>query len=140
MRTDELKKLNEHFYDEVFRRHNLDAIDELLTEDFVEHNLLPGQSPGRQGAKEFIGHLLQAFPDLEPVVENQIAEGDLVAAVLSMTGTHQADFLGMPATGRKAIVQVMDMSRVRDGKFCDHWGLADLGGLMAQLGVAPEGR
>jgi steroid delta-isomerase-like uncharacterized protein len=140
MRVDELKKLNEHFYDEVFRRRDVGAIDELLTDDFVEHNLWPGQTPGRQGTKEFIAHLLQAFPDLEVAIENQIAEGDTVAAVLRMSGTHQGDFVGIPATGRKVIVQFMDMSRVRDGRFCDHWGLADMGGLMAQLGVAPGGR
>lgn len=136
MRGDDLKKLNEHFYDEVFRRRNVDAIDELLTEDFVEHIPMPEQDAGRQGAKDFIGHMLQAFPDLDLQIENQIVEGDTVAAVVRMTGTHQADFVGVPATGRKVSVEVMDMVRVRDSRFCDHWGLADMGALMTQLGVA----
>jgi predicted ester cyclase len=48
--------------------------------------------------------------------------------------------MGIPATGKKVSVEVMDMGRVREGKFCDHWGLADMGGLMAQLGVAPVAR
>lgn len=140
MRGDELKKVNERFYDEVLRQRNVEAIDELVAEDFVEHILWAGQTPGRQGTKEFIGHLLRAFPDLEVVVENEIAEGDTVAAVVRMTGTHQADFMGIPATGRKVIVHVMDMVRFRDGRVSDHWGLADMGGMMAQLGAAPGGR
>lgn len=136
MQTEDLKKLNEHFYDEVFRRRHVDAIDELLTDDFVEHTPAPGQATDRQGAKEFIGQMLQAFPDIDFAIENQIAEGDTVAAVGTMTGTHQGEFLGVPATGRKVSVQVMDTGRVRSGRFYDHWGLVDVPGLMAQLGVA----
>ena len=136
MSAEDLKKLNNHFYDEVFRRRHLDAVDELLTDDFVEHTPAPGQATDRQGAKDFIGQMLQAFPDLNFEIENQIAEGDTVAAVGTMTGTHNSDFLGVPATGRRVSVAVMDTGRVREGRFTDHWGLVDVPGLMAQLGVA----
>ncbi len=136
MSAEDLKKLNNHFYDEVFRRRHLEAVDELLTDDFVEHTPGPGQATDRQGAKDFIGQMLQAFPDLNFEVEHQIAEGDTVAAVGTMTGTHNSDFLGVPATGRRVSVAVMDTGRVREGKFTDHWGLVDVPELMAQLGVA----
>jgi len=136
MSAEDLKKLNNHFYDEVCRRRHLEAVDELLTEDFVEHTPAPGQATDRQGAKDFIGQMLQAFPDLNFEVENQIAEGDTVAAVGTMTGTHNSDFLGVPATGRRVSVAVMDTGRVREGRFTDHWGLVDVSELMAQLGVA----
>lgn len=136
MSAEDLKKLNNHFYDEVFRRRHLEAVDELLTDDFVEHTPAPGQATDRQGAKDFIGQMLQAFPDLNFEVENQIAEGDTVAAVVTMTGTHNSDFLGVPATGRRVSVAVMDTGRVREGRFTDHWGLVDVPELMAQLGVA----
>jgi steroid delta-isomerase-like uncharacterized protein len=135
MQTADLKKLNEHFYDEVFRRRHVDAIDELLTDDFIEHTPAPGQATDRRGAKQFIGQMLQAFPDLDFVIENQIAEGDAVSATGTMTGTHRAEFLGVPATGRKISVQFMDTGRVRNSKFYDHWGLVDVPSLMAQLGV-----
>jgi steroid delta-isomerase-like uncharacterized protein len=137
MHAEDLKKLNEHFYDEVFHRRHLDAVDELLTEDFVEHTPAPGQGADRRGAKDFIGQMLQAFPDLEFTIENQIAEGDMIAAVGMMSGTHQAEFLGVAATGRRVSVAVMDTGRVRDGRFSDHWGLVDVPALMAQLGVPP---
>jgi steroid delta-isomerase-like uncharacterized protein len=140
MHAEDLKKLNEHFYDEVFRRRHVDAIDELLTDDFIEHTPAPGQATDRQGAKDFIGQMLLAFPDLDFTIQNQIAEGDTVAAVVTMTGTHRADFVGVPATGRQVSVQVMDTARARDGRFCDHWGMVDMPTLMAQLGVAAPSR
>jgi steroid delta-isomerase-like uncharacterized protein len=135
MNAADIKKLNEYFYDEVFRRRNVDAVDELLTDDFMEHIPAPGQGTDRQAAKGFIGQMLQAFPDLDLTIENQIAEGDTVAAVATMTGTHKGDFLGAPATGRQVSVTFMDTARVRDGKFSDHWGLVDLPTLMEQMGV-----
>jgi steroid delta-isomerase-like uncharacterized protein len=140
MGSEDLTNLNERFYEEVFRRRNVNAIDDLLTDDFVEHIPAPGQDTGRQGAKDFIGQVLQAFPDLDIRIEEQIVQGDKIAAVVRMQGTHRGDFVGIPATGKKISVEVMDMGRVRGGKFCDHWGLADIGGLMAQLGVAPAAR
>jgi steroid delta-isomerase-like uncharacterized protein len=135
MHAEDIKKLNEYFYDEVFRRQHVDAIDDLLTDDFVEHIPAPGQSANRQGAKEFIGQMLRAFPDLDFEIESQIAEGDTVAVVGTMKGTHSGEFLGVPASGRKVRVMVMDTSRVRDGKFSDHWGLVDVPTLMEQVGV-----
>jgi steroid delta-isomerase-like uncharacterized protein len=137
MKPQDLKALNERFLDEVFRNRNVDAIDDLLADDFVEHILFPGQAAGKQGTKEFIGQMLEAFPDLEFEVEAEIAEGDMVASQMVMTGTHRAEFAGIPATGRKVSVHFMDMGRVRNGKFSDHWGLADTGALMTQLGVSP---
>ena len=140
MQAEDIKKLNQYFYEEVFRRQHVDAIDELLTDDFVEHIPAPGQATDRQGAKMFIGHMLQAFPDLDFEIESQIAEGDTVAAVGTMTGTHRAEFLGVPGTGRKVSVAVMDTSRVRDGKFSDHWGLVDVPALLTQVGIqSPTG-
>jgi steroid delta-isomerase-like uncharacterized protein len=137
MGSDDLKQLNERFNEEVFRHKHIDAIDQLLTEDFVEHTPAPGQATDRQGVKDFISQMMQAFPDLDFVLESQIAEGDMVSAVGKMTGTHKADFMGVPATGRKISVPVMDTGRVRNGQFSDHWGLVDVPELMNQLGVAP---
>lgn len=136
MHAEDIKKLNEYFYDEVFRRQHVNAIDDLLTDDFVEHLPAPGHGADRQGAKTFIGHMLQAFPDLDFQIENQIVEGDMIAVVGQMTGTHRGEFLGVPATGRKVNVTVMDTSKVRDGKFSDHWGLVDVPTLMNQVGMA----
>ena len=138
MGSEDLKQLNQRFNDEVFRRKRIDAIDEMLTDDFVEHTPAPGQATDREGAKDLTRQMLQAFPDLDVVVENQIAEGDMVSSIGKMTGTHKADFMGVPATGKKISVPVMDTGRVRNGKFSEHWGLVDVPAMMTQLGVAPK--
>jgi predicted ester cyclase len=137
MQVMDLKELNEHFNDEIFRHRHLDTVDEILTEDFVEHTPAPGQGTDRRATKEFLGQMLQAFPDLDFTIESQIAEGDMVSSVGRMTGTHEADFMGVAATGRHISVQVMDTARARDGRFSEHWGLVDVPALMTQLGVAP---
>ena len=138
MGSDDLKQLNQRFNDEVFRRNRIDAIDEMLTDDFVEHMPAPGQATNREGAKDFMRQMVQAFPDLDFVMENQIAEGDMVSSIGKMTGTHKAGFMGVPATGRKISVPVMDTGRVRNGKFSEHWGLVDVPAMMTQLGVTPK--
>lgn len=138
MHAEDLKKLNEHFYDEVFGRRHIEAIDELLTDDFIEHTPAPGQATDRQGTKDFIGKLLQALPDLRLRIENQTAEGDMIATVVRMSGIHTSEFMGVPATGRRFSVIVMDTGRVRDGRFSEHWGLVDTSALMTQLGMNPS--
>ena len=138
MGSEDLKQLNQRFNDEVFGRRRVDAIDELLTDDFVEHTPAPGQATDRQGTKDLIGQMMQAFPDLEYVMESQIAEGDMVSSIGKMTGTHKAEFMGVPATGRKISIPVMDTGRVRNGKFSEHWGLVDVPAMMTQLGAAPQ--
>ena len=137
MQAQELKQLNERFNEEVFRRHRIDAIDELLTDDFIEHTPPPGAGTDRQATKDFLALMLQAFPDLDISIESQIAEGDTVATVAVMTGTHQGEFMGIPATGRQVAVRTMDTERVRGGRFSEHWGIFDVPDLMGQLGVAP---
>jgi steroid delta-isomerase-like uncharacterized protein len=137
MAADDLKKLNEQFYEEVFRLHHLDAIDNMLTDDFVEHTPAPGQGRDRQATKVFLGQMMKAFPDLEFTIDSQIAEGDTVSALATMTGTHQDEFMGVPATGRRVTVMSMDTSRVRNGKFSEHWGLVDVPQMMSQMGLQP---
>jgi steroid delta-isomerase-like uncharacterized protein len=137
MQAQDVKRLNEQFYEQVFKRRDVSAIDNLLTDDFVEHTPAPGQATTKQGAKDFIAQMLQAFPDLDYSIDSQIAEGDTVSAVTTMTGTHRGDFMGVPATGKKIKVQFLDTGRVRGNKFSEHWGLVDVPSMMSQLGVAP---
>lgn len=139
MSAEELRKANAHFYDEIFRRRNVDALDELLSEDFVEHIPGPGQQTDRQGTKDFIAQVLAAFPDMEIEIERDVVEGDIIASVVRFTGTHQGEFAGVPATGKRVSVYATDFGRLRDGRWTDHWGLVDTAGLMAQLGVMPGG-
>jgi len=79
-----------------------------------------------------------AFPDVRFTVEDQIADGDLLANRFTVRGTHQGEFMGIPPTGKQATVSGIDMIRVRDGKVVEHWVQMDQMGLMQQLGLMPS--
>ena len=68
-----------------------------------------------------------------------VGEDDTVATYKTFTGTHQGEFMGIPATGKRVTVQVMDFVRVRDGKIAEHSNVVDVFGLLAQLGAMPSG-
>ena len=74
-----------------------------------------------------------AFPDGKFEVEDLIAEGDKVFVRARMTGTHQGEFMGMPAAGRTINVGVADFLRIEDGQAVEHWGVTDTGAMMQQL-------
>jgi len=130
------KALVRRFVEEVQRRGDLAAIDEFLAPDVVNHTPPPGMPGDREGSREVIGAIRAAFPDHDAVVEHMVAEGDLVASYKTFTGTHRGEFMGIPPTGRRVTMRVMDFVRIRDGKVTDHWNIVDVAGMLAQLGVA----
>jgi steroid delta-isomerase-like uncharacterized protein len=122
------------FYEEVINGKNLDVIDELVTPDVVDHTF---GSQGVEATKQFFRMLQQAFPDLHAEVHDVIAEGELVAARVTHSGTHQGEFVGIPATGRQTRVSGVDLFRMQDGRHAEHWGGPDMASLLQQLGVMP---
>jgi steroid delta-isomerase-like uncharacterized protein len=79
--------------------------------------------------------LRAAFPDISIEVEDVVAAGDRVAFRGTLRGTHEGEFLGIPATGRHVTVSLVDIIRVEDGRFAEHWGGPDFLDLVRQLGV-----
>lgn len=123
--------------EEGWNKGNLEAIDELFVPDFVEHQV--GFGPGRDAVKGSIRSLRIAFPDLHLTFEDVVAEGDMVWARLSGAGTHEGPFMGLPATGRRMRVDVIDIVRVADGRLVEHWGVADRLSVAQQIGLVPGG-
>lgn len=78
-----------------------------------------------------------AFPDLTPEVRHLVQEGDVVSAWLSYTGTHQSDYAGIPASGRKVKFAAWDLLRIREGKIVEITQYCDLFTIMSQLGALP---
>src|SRR4051794_36614029 len=112
--SDANKLLLEDFYEEVVNRDNFDLIDELLSESFTEHEEFPGLGSGREGVKEFFRMFKTAFPDAKFTPEQMIAEGDVVMARVKVRGTHQGEFMGVPATGKPIEVQAIDIVKFKD--------------------------
>ena len=114
------------------------TMESLIADDFVDNDAKPGMAPGRQGMIDMMGMFVGAFPDLNVVVDHWVAEGDLVAGVMTTKGTQTGEFMGMPDSGKKFSVREMHMVRVANGKMAEHWGLANEMSMMQQLEFMPE--
>lgn len=136
--TTDLKAMAKRFNDEAFNKGNVDVIDELVADDFVDHQELPGLEPTKEGLKNFTKLFHQAFPDMKVEMIAAVAEGDEVWVHSQFTGTHKGEFMGIPATGKTVTFAMFDRVKVRDGKAVEHWGLTDDLGMMTQLGLVPE--
>lgn len=131
--------LAHRFYREVMSEGNLDAVDELCAEDFVEHEEFPGLTPDREGVKGFVTMFRGGFPDLHVEVEEILESEDKVVARIRMQGTHNGEFMGIPASGKKIDVPCIDVVRIADGRAAEHRGITDGMALMQQIGAVPEG-
>jgi len=125
------------FIEEVINQGRLDAADEIVQENFIELDPLPGQRQGREGLKEVIAMMRAAFPDIHWVADETIASGEKVVTRFTWTGTHRGVFLGIPATGRNVLVKGVVIDRLTGGKMADSRILMDGLGMMQQLGVIP---
>ena len=128
---------------DIYERINtgdIDGFGEFLSDDFVEHEELPGLEPTKEGVQAFFRMYRAAFPDLRMSVEDLVVSGDKAVARVRATGTHQGEFMAMPATGRSVDVQLIDIMRFGDdGLVREHWGVFDAMTMMQQLGAIPEG-
>jgi steroid delta-isomerase-like uncharacterized protein len=112
----------------------------MLADDFVEHEETPGLAPTKDGVLEFFRMYRAAFPDLRMDPEDVLASGDKVVARVRATGTHQGEFMGLPPTGKRVDVQLIDIIRFDDdGLAREHWGVVDVMAMMQQLGAVPDG-
>jgi steroid delta-isomerase-like uncharacterized protein len=139
--TEALKTLAQRFADDVINRRDLDtALTELVVEDFVEQNPLPGQGPGRAGLADVLAGMFAAFPDLHWTLHDTVAEGDRIMTFSTWTDTHRGDFMGIPATDRSVTVEAWTLDRYRDAQLIESRIIMDIAGLLTQLGVLPAVR
>jgi len=119
---------------------DIDGFGALLADDFVEHEETPGLAPTKDGVLEFFRMYRAAFPDLRMEPEDVLASDDKVVARLRATGTHQGEFMGIPATGKSVDVPLIDIIRFGDdGLAHEHWGVINEMAMMQQLGLVPDG-
>jgi steroid delta-isomerase-like uncharacterized protein len=137
MSPEENKAVVRHFVEEVFNQGNLAAVDRFLAAEYRDANALPGQEPGREGAKRAFSLYQEVFPDLRYTIEEMIAEGDTVVTRVTFRGTHRGAFLGIPPTNRQVSIPAVHITRLVEGTIKEHWSLMDDLGLMQQLGVVP---
>jgi steroid delta-isomerase-like uncharacterized protein len=125
------------FVDEVINQGKMGSAEEFVWEDVVEQVPLPGQGPGLEGLKDVLRGMRSAFPDIDFSIKEQVCEGDKVVSRFEWTGTHKAEFMGVPATGRQVRVWGVVIDRLEAGRIKDTRILMDTLGLMMQLGALP---
>ncbi len=129
-----------NFIEKVLNLGHIEATGEFFWDDMVEQAPFPGQGPGIEGLKDVLRGMRAGFPDLHWSVQQQIAQGADVLTRFEWTGTHRAEFLGVPATGRPVKVWGMVIDRFEGEKIKHSRIIMDALGLMMQLGVFPPPR
>ena len=122
--------------EEVQGRGDFELFEELFADDFVDHTPQPGTTADKDGVRILYHRLRDAFSDFRPEIHWQTVDGDLVTTYKTYHGTHRGDFLGIAPTGRTVRFDTVDAMRVRDGRIVEHWGVADLYGVVGQLGAS----
>lgn len=127
------KAVMAEFGTKVFAGKDFSALNSLMREDYIQHNPLVGQ--GRKGFLEFFKAWFKASPDFAFDLKQIVSEGDKVWVYGTYSGTHQGDWLGIPATGKAYKFDAVDIFRVQDGQLAEHWDVLDVYNLFKQLGT-----
>ena len=132
------KALVRRFVDEVQSAGNIDLIDEVCSPEFVNHSAPPGIPADCEGIKIVTAMFRGAFPDSYFTVEDMVAEGDKVVTRKTFHGTHEGELMGIPPTGRRVSMGLIDIVRISGGRVVEHWSVGDNLGMMQQLGIIPQ--
>lgn len=136
--SDENKALLRRWFDEVWNQGRPEAIDELFAADGIAHGLSDDDAAplkGPAGFKPFHQVFRGAFPDIEVVVEDMIAEGDKVVARCTVRGKHAGDHLGIAATNTPVSFDGIAIVRIADGKIVEAWNNFDFMKMNRQVGL-----
>jgi len=138
MSSEDNKAIVRRFFEEVLNEKRLDRADELVAPDYLDHDAVPGQGPGLEGARQQRwARYFAAIPDLHTTIDDLVAEGDKVVVRYTGEGTQQGELLGIPPTGKRFRFSGICIIRLAEGKIAENWEQDDLLGLMQQLGVLP---
>lgn len=127
-----------HRFYAAFNARNLDALDEVMAADVVDHNAMPGQPAGIAGVKMDLAGYFAAFSDIQIEVEQMLVSGDYVTVRQVARGVHDGNFLGLPATGKPVVIQSHDIGRVENGRIVEVWHVEDLLNTLFQIGAFPS--
>ena len=132
----EKKDVAHRLHSEIWSEGNLDLVDEIVAAGYVEHNpSVPHDARGPADYKESVQMFRTAFPDLTLTEEDTIVEGDKVVSRVTLRGTHEGEFMGVEPTGAKVESEGIVINRIVDNQLVESWPLADMMGVMQQLGV-----
>ena len=130
-----VRQINEEFHNQG-RIH--EAIERWFAPGFVNHSAPPGLPPTREGNEVFSTMFRRAFPDYQVTIHDVIVEGDKVVTRKTFSGTHQGDWMGVPASGREVSFGAIDIVRMDGDQVVEHWAQFDMLTLAQQIGALPS--
>ena len=132
------KALVKAFYENVVNNHKVNAMDQYCAATFTDHNPEMGHTgQGLDDNKKSFGEWFASMPDAHASVDNIVADGDMVWALVTFSGTMKGDMGPMKATNKTFKIGGMELAHVKDGKIIERWGYYDKMGMMMQLGLMP---
>jgi steroid delta-isomerase-like uncharacterized protein len=137
MSIQENKDVVHQILEKFWNAHDLAAADELIAPDFINHDPVSPGVTDREGLKAYAGALFFAFPDFHVTIDDEVGEGDKVAKIWTVHGTHKNEFQGIPATGKFITVKGITIYRITDGKLVELTWAYNMLGLLQQLGAIP---
>ena len=135
--SEDNKSTVRNYFEQVWNKGRLDRFEDYVAEDIVPHN--PGPGPTDAGAmKEALGGFRRALPNIHIALDDEIGADDKVIVRWTLSGTHEGEFQGIPATGKDVAVTGITIFRLAEGKIAEYWLEANNLGMMQQLGVIPS--
>src|SRR5512135_2322474 len=125
------------FIDSLFTKGDVDSVYECLAEGFVHHDPPLGQTGDREGMRAVGALVRSGFPDWHSDLHMLVAEGDVVVERFTASGTHQGEFMGVPASGHTVVLRGINIFRIADGRIVEAWSRLDELGILRQLGLVP---
>lgn len=127
------KEIVRRFNKEVIEQCNLDSFNQLMDSNFINRTAPPNANT-RDGMWNTFSNILKtAFPDLTVEIYDQVAEGDKVTTRKAIIGTHTGILMGIEPTGKQVKIDVIDIVRLKDGKYFEHWGINTLHTVISEL-------
>ena len=134
MHSDACKQVVRQFNLDVIQRGRRDVFDTLMAPGFVNHAAPPGAPTGPEGMWNTFENVLRpALSGLTVTIHDQLCDGDKVTTRKTISGTHTGTLMGIAPTGRAVSIDVIDIVRVQDGQYAEHWGVNTLLATLAQL-------
>ena len=134
MTGNELKAIVRRFNVEVIQDGKRASFDELMDSEFINKSAPEGTPAGPESLWDFFQNVLRpALSNFQVTIHDQIAEADKVTTRKTFTGTHTGPIFGIAPTGRQVTIDAIDIIRVRNGKYFEHWGQNSLPSVLAAL-------
>ena len=132
--TEQNKSIVVRFNKEVIEKGDMASFNELVSANVINHAAPPGAPNGPESMSHFLFDILRkGFPDIRVEILDQVAEHDKVTSRKVLHATHTGNFMGIAASHKKVVIHVIDIIRIQDGRYAEHWGMSNLTEVIADI-------